>query len=79
MRELIEFLAKSLVDQPGEVQVREVTKDRSIMIEICVAPDDVGKVIGRQGRVIQAIRSLARSAAARQGKRVTVEVARPGS
>lgn len=77
MREFIEFLARSLVDRPGEVQVREVTGDRVVLFEIQVAPDDVGKVIGRQGRVIQAIRSLARSAGTRQGKRVTVEVIRP--
>lgn len=79
MRDFIEFLTRSLVDRPGEVQVREVTADRSVLIEIEVAPDDVGKVIGRQGRVIRAIRCLARSAANRQGKRVTLKVTRPDS
>lgn len=76
MRELVEFLVRHLVDQPEEVSVREVSGDQSVVLEIRVAPGDVGKVIGRQGRVIQAIRTMARAAAARDGKRVMVEVIR---
>lgn len=76
MRELVEFLVRHLVDQPEEVQVREISGDRSVLLEIRVAEGDVGKVIGRQGRVIQAIRTMARAAAARNGKRVIVEVVR---
>lgn len=76
MRELVEFLAKSLVDDPEGVRVREVHGEHAVLIEIRARPDDVGKLIGRQGRVIQAIRSLARAAALRQGKRVRVEVIR---
>ncbi len=76
MRELVEFLAKSLVDDPGGVQVREVSGENAVVIEIRARADEVGKLIGRQGRVIQAIRALARAAALRQGKRVRVEVIR---
>lgn len=76
MRELVEFLAKSLVDDPGGVEVREVSAEHAVVIEIRARPEDVGKLIGRQGRVIQAIRSLARAAALRRGKRVRVEVVR---
>lgn len=76
MQQLVEFLVKHLVDRPEEVQVREVNAERAVVVEIRVADGDVGKVIGRQGRVIQAIRSLARAAATRQGKRVTIEVVR---
>ncbi len=76
MRELVEFLVRHLVDQSEEVEVREISGDRSVLLEIRVAEGDVGKVIGRQGRVIQAIRTMARAAAARDGKRVMVEVVR---
>lgn len=76
MRELVEFLAKSLVDDPGGVEVREVPGEHAVVIEIRARPDDVGKLIGRQGRVIRAIRALARAAALRRGKRVRVEVVR---
>lgn len=76
MQQLVEFLAKHLVDRPEEVQVREIDAERAVVLEIKVADGDIGKIIGRQGRVIQAIRSLARAAAARQGKRVMIEVVR---
>ncbi len=74
MRELVEFLCKSVVDHPEEVRVTEMAGETAVIVEIRVAPDDTGRVIGRQGRIIAAIRTLARAAATRQGKRVVVEV-----
>ena len=74
MRELVEFLARSLVDRPEAVEVREVAGEHSVVLEIRVDPADVGKVIGRQGRIVRAIRAVARAAGARAGKRVEVEV-----
>lgn len=74
MRELVEFIARTLVDQPDAVEVREVEGERTIVIEVKVAPDDVGKIIGRQGRIVNALRTVVRAAAVRTGKRVTVEI-----
>jgi len=74
MKELIEFIARSLVDDPNAVKVTEIEGDQLTTYEIEAAPTDVGKLIGRQGRIIKAIRSVVRASAARQGKRVAVEV-----
>lgn len=74
MRQLVEFLARSLVDCPDEVEVREVSRDRTVVVEVRVAGDDMGKIIGKQGRVVKAIRTVAKAAAVRQGKRVEVEI-----
>jgi len=74
MKELVLFLTRSLVDYPDQVQVREVESDRIIIYEVKVAPEDVGKVIGKQGRVVRAIRTVVKAAAVRAGKRVGVEV-----
>ncbi len=74
MRELVEFIARTLVDHPDAVQVREVEGERTIVIEVTVAPDDIGKIIGRQGRIVNALRTVVRAAAVRTGKRVTVEI-----
>jgi uncharacterized protein len=74
MKELIEFLARSLVDSPDAVKVTEIETDQMSTYEIEVDQPDVGKLIGRQGRIVKAIRSVVRAAAARQGKRVAVEV-----
>ncbi|HEY8450165.1 MAG TPA: KH domain-containing protein [Bacillota bacterium] len=74
MRELVEYLTRSLVDRPEAVQVREVNGERSVILEIRVDPADVGKVIGKQGRIVRAIRTVARAAGAKAGKRVEVEV-----
>lgn len=76
MVQLVEFLARSLVDHPEEVRVRERDGGQVMVLEIEVAPGDIGKIIGRQGRIIQAIRTVARAAATKSGKRVAVEVAR---
>ena len=74
MKGLVEVVAKALVDQPDEVSVVQVEGESTILVEIKVAPDDVGKIIGKQGRIIRAIRTLAKSAAQKQGKNVSVEL-----
>ena len=75
MKELILVLARSLVDDPSQVSVEETADDRGeVVYEIKVAPDDMGKIIGRQGRVIKAVRTVVKAAAIRTGKRVSVEV-----
>ena len=77
MKALVELVTRALVDHPEAVEVRQMDDARATVIEVFVSPDDVGKVIGRGGRVIKAIRTLARAAATQSGKRVTVEIARP--
>jgi uncharacterized protein len=77
VKALVEFVIRALVDHPEAVEVRQVDDPRATAIEVRVSPDDVGKVIGRGGRVIKAVRTLARAAATQSGKRVTVEIARP--
>ncbi|MGQ9523659.1 MAG: KH domain-containing protein [Armatimonadota bacterium] len=74
MKELVEMLAKNLVDQPELVDVREVEGTSTLTYEIIVAEDDVGKVIGKQGRIINAIRTIVKAAATKNGKKVYVEV-----
>ncbi|MCL5289558.1 MAG: KH domain-containing protein [Bacillota bacterium] len=74
MKELVEILAKALVDQPDKVDVTMVEKERSVVIELRVAPEDMGKVIGKQGRIARAIRSVVKAAATKQRKRVIVEI-----
>ncbi len=74
MRELVEILARSLVDEPDHVDVREVDHDDALIIELRVAPGDVGKVIGRQGRTINAMRTLVHAAAIKTQKRAQLEV-----
>ncbi|NPV52155.1 MAG: KH domain-containing protein [Firmicutes bacterium] len=74
MKELVEFIAKALVDDPSQVRVDEVDGEGGTVLELRVAPADMGKVIGKQGRTAKAIRTLAKAAATREGKRVTVEI-----
>jgi predicted RNA-binding protein YlqC (UPF0109 family) len=74
MKDLLEYVAKSLVDKPDEVSVNVVEGDRSVILQLKVAPDDVGKVIGKQGRIAQALRTLVRATAVKQGKRAIVEI-----
>jgi hypothetical protein len=74
MKELVEVLAKALVDNPEAVEVRQVEGEKSIILELKVAPEDMGKVIGKQGRIAKAIRTVVKAAAARDGKRVVVEI-----
>lgn len=74
MQKLLEYLAKSLVDRPEEVNVSVVEGERSIILELRVAPDDMGKVIGKQGRIAQALRTIVKAAAVKEGKKVMVEI-----
>ena len=74
MKGLLEYLARQLVDCPDQVEVRELQGERSTILELRVAPEDMGKVIGRQGKTAQAIRTLVKAAGAREGKRVMVEI-----
>lgn len=74
LRELVEFLARSLVRRPEAVEVREVPGEGTLVLEVRVSPEDAGLIIGRRGRVVRAIRTLVRAAAARDGRRVVVEV-----
>ncbi len=76
MKALVELVTRSLVDHPEAVEVRVVESPHTTTVEVQLSPEDVGKIIGRGGRVIKAIRSLARAAATRSGKRVTVEILR---
>ena len=74
MLALVEHLAKSLVDQPDAVKVTQVDNGKEITIHLTVAPEDMGKVIGKQGRIAKAIRTVVKSAAAGDDKKVVVEI-----
>ena len=74
MKELVEVIAKALVDNPDEVAVTESVKDDEIVLELTVAPSDMGKVIGKQGRIAKAIRSVVKVAASKEDKKVIVEI-----
>ena len=77
MKELIEFIAKSLVDHPEEVEVRESGGGSRVRIELSVSKDDMGRVIGKSGKVANSIRTLLRVAAEREGKQATLDVVEP--
>jgi predicted RNA-binding protein YlqC (UPF0109 family) len=74
LRELLEYLARGLVDEPDRVSVQEVTVDDGVVLELSVAQDDYGNVIGRGGRTATALRTVVKSAAARHGQRVFVDI-----
>ncbi len=74
MKEVLEIIAKSLVDDPDAVEVREVDEDQTVILELRVAESDMGKVIGKQGRIAKAIRTVVKAAASRENKRVAVEI-----
>jgi hypothetical protein len=74
VHELVEYLAKGLVDKPDEVRVERVERDGAVVLELHVAPDDVGKVIGRQGRTARALRTLVRASGARSNERALLEI-----
>jgi predicted RNA-binding protein YlqC (UPF0109 family) len=74
MRELLDYLARRLVDEPDAVRVEEVEEDDALVLRLRVAPDDVGKVIGRQGRIARALRTLVRAGGAHEGRRVVLEI-----
>ncbi|MBE6015158.1 MAG: KH domain-containing protein [Lachnospiraceae bacterium] len=74
MKELVEVIAKSLVDFPDEVVVKETVNEKTIVLELSVAKTDMGKVIGKQGRIARAIRSVVKAAASKEDKKVVVEI-----
>ena len=74
MKELIEYIAKALVDDPSQVYVKEIVEARQIVYQLHVAPEDMGRVIGKGGRVANAMRTLLRVVAVRQGKRAVLEI-----
>ena len=74
MRDLVELIAKSLVDRPDEVAVEEFDEDQATVLELRVAEDDLGKVIGRQGRTARAMRSLLSAAGMKLGRRFVLEI-----
>lgn len=74
MVELIETIAKALVDNPEEVEVRQVEKENLTVIKLKVSKDDMGKVIGKQGRIAKAIRSVLKAAATKEEKRVVLDI-----
>ena len=75
MRELVEVIAKALVDHPDEVVVTEKEDGKTLVLELKVAESDMGKVIGKQGRIAKAIRSVVKAAAAKEDKKVIVDIA----
>ena len=74
MKELVEVIAKSLVDYPDEVVVTETENEKAIVLELRVAQSDMGKVIGKQGRIAKAIRAVVNAAASKEEKKVIVEI-----
>lgn len=74
MKELVETIAKAIVDRPEEVVVNEVLGEKSVILEVSVAEEDMGKIIGKQGRIARAIRTVVKAAATREGKKVIVDI-----
>ncbi len=74
MKELLETIAKALVDYPDDVYVNEVEGEKSMILELTVSKDDMGKVIGKQGRIAKAIRTVVKAAAIKENIRVSVEI-----
>ena len=74
MKTIVEVIAKSLVDHPEEVRVEVKGDEQEVVLEMHVAEDDMGKVIGRQGRIARAIRTVVKAAATRENKKVSVEI-----
>ena len=74
MKDLLTYIAKNLVEHPQAVDVQETETDGNVVLELRIDPSDMGKVIGRQGRIAKEIRTLMRSVAQRQGKKVSVEI-----
>ena len=74
MKDLVEVIAKSLVDNPSEVHVNEIQGEQDLILELRVAPEDMGKVIGKQGRVAKAIRTVVKAAALNENQKIVVEI-----
>ena len=77
MKELVEYIAKSLVENPSQVKVEEIEEGDHVRIQLTVAKEDMGRIIGKGGRVANSIRTLLRVAAAREGKRASLDVNEP--
>ena len=73
-KDLVEYIAKALVDNPGSVEVNVIEGEKSTILELKVAPDDIGKVIGKSGRIARAVRTILGAAAAKTEKRVVLEI-----
>lgn len=74
MKDLVEYIVKSLVDKPEEVSINELKSEKTVILELKVAQQDIGKVIGKQGRIIKAIRIVINAAAAKSMTRVVLEI-----
>lgn len=74
MKELLEVIAKNLVDNPNDVIIKQIESNKTIVLELRVAPDDMGKVIGKQGKIAKAIRTVVKAAAIHDDKKVIVEI-----
>ena len=74
MKDLVEVIAKSLVDNPSEVHVKEIQGEQDLILELRVAPEDMGKVIGKQGRIAKAIRTVVKAAALNKDQKIVVEI-----
>jgi predicted RNA-binding protein YlqC (UPF0109 family) len=74
LKELIEFIARALVDKPDEVQVAEISGEQTVVLELRVAKDDLGKVIGKQGRTVKAMRAILSAASSKLRKRADLEI-----
>lgn len=74
MKPLIEVIAKALVDHPEDVTVKEITKDQTVVYELSVHPDDMGKIIGKQGRIAKSLRTVVSSLALKKNQRATIEI-----
>ena len=74
MKDLLEFLARALVDNPEEVRVEEIESEDGVLLRLTVAKEDVGKVIGKQGRIARALRTVVKASAVRDGRQATVEI-----
>jgi uncharacterized protein len=74
LKELLEFLAQSLVDHPEQVRVEQIDTPDGVLLRLTVAKEDVGKVIGKQGRIARAIRTVVKASAVRDGRQATVEI-----
>jgi hypothetical protein len=73
-KELVEFMVKALVDNPNDVNIREIEGEKSTILELKVTKDDIGKVIGKHGRIARALRTVLNASAAKSGKRVVLEI-----
>ena len=74
MKELLETLAQALVDKPEEVKVNQIEGEKSVILQLQVASDDIGKVIGKEGRIAKALRTIVKASATKEGKKAIIEI-----